>query len=872
MTSTASTFGALDEWSLASVDASKRRNINLFTSRNVTNRESINNFFKPVNEGVNAMTRYASHRPTSYINTFFQPSTDNITKFTRPPKTSTSTKSKTDVELISDAILTDQPVKEKISTLLSNLAIKHPDVDKDTLLSRTYAAIWANARPLIYSLVASTIIAITIAVVQTYFGAGSWLSFLEILRNLGIKILPGVVFKILKGAGVSLGSSASINVVIALAEKNRTVARLLSKQVKPAFLLATLRTVGIDISNYDLSLKNIARTAIANGAAAGAGDLNSFFINAGIKAGVSVSSKVAAKAKEGIVKTIHTMEKVVKETVDTVLPDDVRVEKDEDADAETKDAISITRKVEEKVLRRKIKSPLKEVKNPEMSKSVKEMVDDNKAIIAGSTVALVLGGLAFTTDPSVLADTFLEMGKTLGMKVGPELLNIAKASGLNYAWENAAARSTLFSILANQVGIQKAVDSLVDFLTPDQLVKLKSLSTTLAKERTRSDRLARSSKLGEFFSLLIGEQIYSRAALERFEVSRLKEIARVKNIKFPGDVAKASLVEAIEKDQRYRTDNISKLVAQSIFTAIKQTTTLTAMEYAYQNLHFQGLTTVEEIDKELKYNEEMKAKQEALMKEKTQAREARRAKMAPVYEERRVEAEKAVEISRKLKAAQAEVNVEKLASRLAERQLADSARLQDLAKKMNIVISDTEGKAFPIPVDELLVDPRLAKVLGEVEFTPLAKYLTMEAAKSSINWVPGLGYVNQAINTANWVLDVGEKVKDVYKVVNVAVEMVNGESKLDVGAKNIETLDWLLKKRLPNLGDAIGKYVGVEKVNMKVLLLETLRDKILYQWDSDKVALELGKKVLGKEAVEMASSTLLNVGRGVWEAIGVAKM
>ena len=773
-----------------------------------------------------------------------------------PPAVDVSTKSKTDVELVVDVIMTDAPVTEKISSIMTSISTKHPNIDKQSLLSRTYAAIWQNARPLIFSLVTATILAIGIAVVQTYFAGGSWLSLLEILRNLGVKVLPGVVFKILKGAGVSLGSSASINVAIALAEKNATVARLLNRQVKPAFLLATLRTIGIDISNYNLSVKNIVRTAIANGAAAGAGDINSFLINAGIKAGITASSTVAAKAKEGMVKTVKILEKVVKETVDVVMPDDVEVEIET---IEETDAIGIARKVEKKVLGKNV-VPV-HIREPEVSKTIKEMLDDNKALVAGSTAALTLIGLAFTTDVSAVAETFTTLGETLGMKIAPELLNLAKKAGINYAWENAAARSTVFTILANQVGIQKLVDSMVDFLTPEQLIKIKSLDATLKRE-TRGTRLARNSKLAEFFSTIIGEQIYQRSQLERFDMTRLKDIARVKNIKFPTGVAKESLVEAIDKDQRHRLNNISQLVAQSVMGAIKQTTTLTAMEFAYQNLSFANLTTLKEVDRELEWNREMKQKQDTLAAEKTQAREQRRAKMAPVYQERQ-EAAFAAKV-----AAKAAV-MEKAASKIAARELREAAHLQQLSKSMNIVITDPQGQSYAIPVDDLLLDPRLQHVLKDMTFTPLAKYLAMETAKSSLNWVPGLGYVNQAINSANWFMDVTEKLKDVYKVTNVALEIVNGESKIDAGAKNIETLDWLLKKRLPSLTDAVDRLVQLEKVNMKTLLLETLRDKILYQWDNDKVAYEIGKKIIGKEAVGLAESTLLNIGREMWRSVSV---
>ncbi len=130
-------------------------------------------------------------------------------------------------------------------------------------------------------------------------------------------------------------------------------------------------------------------------------------------------------------------------------------------------------------------------------------------------------------------------------------------------------------------------------------------------------------------------------------------------------------------------------------------------------------------------------------------------------------------------------------------------------------------------------------------------------------------------------MDAAEKVKDLYKVVNVAVQLTDekGESMIDIGEGSINVLDRLLKQRVPTLSGAVDDLVTLEKVNLKKVTLETLRDKVVYGWDNSRVAYEIGKKIIIGQKVgdlaegtitqvgDFAESTIKQVGEMVWSAV-----
>ena len=193
--------------------------------------------------------------------------------------------------------------------------------------------------------------------------------------------------------------------------------------------------------------------------------------------------------------------------------------------------------------------------------------------------------------------------------------------------------------------------------------------------------------------------------------------------------------------------------------------------------------------------------------------------------------------------------------------------------------------------------------MKDIEFTPLMQYLAKQQVDSAVNWVPGVGWVNAALGTAQWSVDVASKVRDVYRVGKVAAEVAGIEEtsiakgvqyvvdlapesvreKVGAAADVLSTqaslgLDVLVDHRVKTVTDAVKDLIKTEKVNLNVVVLQTLRDKLVYGWDNSRVAYEIGKRVLVGQrvgdiveadvgiAAGVADSVAREIGGLVWQA------
>lgn len=801
-------------------------------------------------------------------------------------KVKTETVEKSDTEIIATSILTGKTTEQKIENLVRQLHISHPTETRESIIIRAYAVIWTNAKPLLYYTTASVVVAVGGALIYTLLGAGSWMIFLTILKNLGLKVAPAILLRALRNAGVSLGTDVSLNALIGLAERNKTVAKILATQIKPQILVNSLKRMGIDLKDYDLTIKGLTRQAISSGITIGTTDIGSYLVSSGLSASTKVIGVGLAKAKKGLkdaVKDLETIPGQVVNEIMTELPKKVT------------DTLQITKTVETKTLvknKPKVPREVPAAQAPEAS-GIREMMNENKAMAFGGTAAIALISLALaSSDVSSITAVLSERLASIGAAL-PDVSNITD-KGFDFIRENAAARQTLFSLISSKIGLQKVIDAFVDKLTPNQIARMKILDQKIKTSSLQQ----RPTHIQSFFALLMGEKIYDLRELKGMNDQQLKATAKIKNIKFDKDVNRQALIDAIVRDQAGRLNNLTQMVAGLVTSTVKTTLSAATLEYAYQNLPYAtaSITAIEDelktVEKESeqtitaldeKSNEpivesiEAKVQRDALaagLKERELAEIQTREDAEVLRLARREQAKLTANLGRaQLEQAQldqAKITKEVATQRDALRRLRASALETDLAKKMVVTIVGPDGVAHPVPADELLLDVRLQKAMEGIEFTPLMQYLGKQVAKSTISWIPGLGYVESALNTANWSLDVAEKLKDVYKVVNVAVQITNekGESLIDIGQQGIDVLDRLLKQRLPTLSDAVDDLLTLEKVNLKKVTLETLRDKILYGWDNSRVAYEIGKKiVVGKEAGDFAESTIKQVGEMVWSKV-----
>ena len=754
------------------------------------------------------------------------------------------------IEEITNVIVNSTTTEtEKIEeTIINGVKTQRTKQSDIKLMQRVIDLLKVNMRPALYLIASATTLAIIIALFQVYFAAGSWLMFLTILKNLGIKVIPAIFLKTLKNTGISLGSNVSINFLLGMAEKNKTIEELLSKRMEPKIIVNALNKFGIkvDAGGIDLSVKNLTRQAISNGIMIASGDIYTFLISTSISKSIDVSKSVGVGVKKKFSDTISILVTAKNKVVDKILTDTL---------APT-DTIEITREIEND-LRLPLEAPKTEPGTQKtISSSTKEMLMENKAMIMGTTAAISLVTIALTNDSSAITEllsTQISSITETATNVVPDLTQ----KGFDFIKENTLARQALFSLLANKIGLNKIIDLLGDRLTPDQITKWKKFDP---KKSTPGP-----GSVTEFFGMLMGEKIYTQKELNVMDLIKLKNVAKIKNIKFSSDVQKITLVKLIENDQKYRLQNITQIVSGTIGSTIRATLATATLETIYQTspnldeikkllLEVQPISgpfqeeldlTKTTIDSEQEWKKKMDETQKLLVEEK--------ARLRARLKEERPKVEKPIREDPKITATR----------RDAARRLRAAAMAEDIARKINIVITDEKGVAHPIPIDDLLLDPRLQKAMEGIEFTPLMQYLTLQAAKSTTSWIPGIGWVGSSINTANWVLDITEKIKDVYKVTNVALEIVSeaGQSVIDIGEKGIETLDWLLKKRIPSLGQAVEDLVQLEKENLKKITLEALRDKIIYGWNDNQVAYEIGKKILlGKKGGDIAENVVIQVG------------
>jgi len=788
---------------------------------------------------------------------------------------------KSEVEVIADVVQGPGTATEKAKRIVTYIASKNPTETKEGVLARAYAAIWSNTKPLLFYATASVMLAVAIALFQVYFAAGSWFAFLTILKNLGVKVAPAIALKALRAAGISLGTDLTLNALLGLAERNKVVARVLNKQMKPEILIHSLKKMGIDLSTTDLSMKSLMRQGISSGITLGTGDIGTYVISASITAGTKVAGVGLKKAKQGIVDAVKQLETIPDQVVERVLTDS--------RPKTMTDALHMTKEVERTTLQRQPQIAISGTTQPEEAKSVREMIVENRSMAIGTTAAIAVITLALTTDVGAFTDLLTERVASLGQSID---VSAIASRGANFIEENYAARTALFGMISNKIGLQKVIDVFVDKLTPNQVGRMKVLEHKIRGAKVSE----KHTLLNDFFALLLGEKIYDPKELESLSDQRLKEVARSKNIRFERGTSRNALIDAIRRDQANRLNNMTSLFAGYVSSTVKMTLTSATMEYAYQNLPYAS-ASLDDITKQLEATTTA-AQQEVTALDSPGETVAETAEMRAaqeleeglnIREAAEIAGREAAEVERltrreiaKQQSRLAQMNAEKarleqleITKRVAEqhealRRLREAATATELAKQMSITIVGPEGTAHPIPADELLLDERMQKVLEEIEFTPFLQYLTKEVAKSSTSWIPGLGYIESVLNTANWSLDVAEKLKDIYKVLNVAIQLTDekGESKIDIGEK-IKQLDELLKKRVSTISGALDDLIKTEKVNMKKVTLEALRDKILYGWDNSRVALEIGKKVVvGKEALNYADSTLRQIGEMIWSRSG----
>jgi len=160
--------------------------------------------------------------------------------------------------------------------------------------------------------------------------------------------------------------------------------------------------------------------------------------------------------------------------------------------------------------------------------------------------------------------------------------------------------------------------------------------------------------------------------------------------------------------------------------------------------------------------------------------------------------------------------------------------------------------------DNLINDEKIMDALN-YEFTPLIRKTARIAADSGVSWIPGIGWVNGAINKANLGLDVLETSRDLTNImlrINTAVpiEQTSGGIFDSIRGALPEQLpklfNWIPSNRLPSLTDALNNIIDVPKVNLRNIIFDASVKSLAYGWGKQELSLEIAKQIAGSSDVE----------------------
>ncbi len=524
----------------------------------------------------------------------------------------------------------------------------------------------------------------------------------------------------------------------------------------------------------------------------------------------------------------------------------------------------------------------------ELAKDTRQVLEDNRSLAFASTAAMALIGLAFAgtvggdiaSYTTGLQEIMKEQISVYGAETLAKLGTISTI-GYDIISESKFAKVTLVSYLLDKIGVNKLLDVFVDKLIPEQKKELKDLAQAIKRER---DKTALANFAEKFLGILTGGY-YTASNLKK---TKLRDLQLIYKNLFPDDVnwkkyMDTQLRDAIIQEQSGRKRRISQLLTSAIKQTLHAATAATVYQisvdgYAYAKANMTELEkniidvekqkpekkaqTLEERRKlgELrraqtkvkleKLKQELKTKKQEIEVEEGLRQREKSIKEAQILKEKmkteaHAEAAKIKEI-RKIVIEKQKIEhqeaLKRLAERVEKRQLKVAALTEDLARKMDVTIITKEGVSHPLPPEELLLNPELQKAL-DIEVTPLTEYLMKETAKASVSWIPGVGWIQSAIDKINIGLATTETVKDVAKIAEVLVRLDHGETEIDV--THWDTLNNLLKQRIPSLTKLADEIIKTSKINVKELVLRKLKDKIIEGWDNQRVVLEVGKEILG---------------------------
>lgn len=250
--------------------------------------------------------------------------------------------------------------------------------------------------------------------------------------------------------------------------------------------------------------------------------------------------------------------------------------------------------------------------------------------------------------------------------------------------------------------------------------------------------------------------------------------------------------------------------------------------------------------------------QKAARKSKEASRESARSK-AKEFKAARKE-------RRKLKQEETKRRFEEAVKRkelyLAEKALEDAAKTAAAKRKKDVIIVRPSGDGHILPAPDVILPPAMEKAIGDAEFTPFIQWGTKEVIKSTTSWIPGVGWVQAAIDKTNMALTVGKTAATVGKIVNVLVELDKGKKEIDVS--KWETVEGLFDSQLPSLASLADDYIKTDTIKAKDMIRRKLTDKIIEGWSNRELAIEIAREAIGGRIEDLDLDMAEMFGKVLW--------
>lgn len=722
--------------------------------------------------------------------------------------------SKTDIKLKDDQInsIIERNIRENRSFVR---LVKELESSGDaTALQRAYGSLVTNFKKyLFYGIVGGLTITVLISS-ASFFGAGAGVyAILKLLLAAGATKLPSVLYplvsKLAKSVGSTLAPDVSVNAVLGLAKKNVKFAKLLETEIKFDYLEKLVKSLGIvsenEIITRELVFKKIVQLTTRSGSTlliSGPSGLVSLLGYDVAMTGLSVSKVVAKKIYENITRSSSD---VVNKIVNGL---------------GVENTIAETMKNQPKIIPIK----LEKIKPVIPTSDVTSLRTETVTALTAGSIAAVLVGYALTPE-KVISDSFQGV--------------VDVATKLS---EYHSVRSGIAAFLIDKVGMSR----LADVVSKTQYSLIRDLLKTPDKP----------GFVNEFFSLLVGDKLYSREELSTYNIQKLLEIAKSKRVKLK-NTAKQNIIKAISEDQNVRIEKITGLISDFLVTTVSSAVTyeiadkLATINYT-KELDFIKSKLYSNLEKEIIHPGETGF----VLKEGSEV-------SAPNKKELK-EAHKTLGLREKTAAASKRAYEEAKERRL--KSVSERIR-KSLIKTglMTVGISKTGDSV--IINDDILLSEKMKDALKGVTFTPginkaikilKDSYIPNIGGNSSIgSLLKSLPVINQAANIYNLATDATSSAIQIGKIVAAAYDKDITEStdNLLSGLQNIMDYKLITANDVANgLKEAIGS--ETEMLVLKDVVLETLKKGAIEGLSKQAIALEIGSRVLfGNKIMDFNIST-----------------